>query len=60
MGTMLLVMKVLGVVIQKGIELHQAGVDQEVLDNIKDAAHKLHAVVHEHHEKHVGEDNNDG
>lgn len=52
MGTILIFMKVLGVVIQKGVELHKSGADKKVLDTVTDAAHALHAVVHEHHSVH--------
>ena len=49
MGAIILIAKVLGVVIQKGVDLHNKGVDKKVFDQIKEVAHKLHDVVHKHH-----------
>ena len=49
MGSIILIAKVLGVVIQKAVDVHNSGADKKVLDNIKDVVHKLHDVVHKHH-----------
>ena len=57
MATIILIMKILGVVIQKGVDLHNSGADKKVFDQMKDIAHKLHNVVHKHHAEHCPEEN---
>lgn len=57
MSTILLIIKICGVIIQKGIDLHNKGVDKELFEEGKDLVHKLHAKIDALHAKHVPEKN---
>lgn len=57
MPVILQIVQVLGVVIQKGIDLHRSGADTSFLDGIRDVAHEIHDAIHPHHEEHCPEQN---
>ena len=40
---------------KKVVELHEAGVDQKIMDEVNDAISQAHAIVDRHHEEHIGE-----
>ena len=46
------VIKVAGVIVQKVVDLHNAGADNKVAAEIHDLIKKCHAVVDRHHQKH--------
>ena len=42
-------------IFEKTKELHDAGVDQKILDEVHDAIKQTHDIIDKHHEKHVGD-----
>ena len=41
--------------IKKIIELHEAGVDEKILDEVRDAINQAHAIIDRHHKEAVGQ-----
>ena len=40
-------------VLHKLADLHRAGVDKKIIDEIRDAMHKVHKITDKHHKEHV-------
>lgn len=57
MPVILQIVEVLGVVIQKGLDLHKSGADTRFLEGIRDIAHEIHDAIHPMHEEHCPEKN---
>ena len=49
MNTLLKIIQVLGVVVQKAVNLHKSGADTEFLNGVLDIAHEIHETIHPHH-----------
>ena len=41
------------VILHKLAELHKAGVDKKILDEVQDAISKVHGIVDKHHKEYV-------
>lgn len=53
MSTILFIIQACGIIIQKGIDLHRAGLDEALFEQGKDLVHKLKQEVDKLHAKHV-------
>ncbi len=52
-SSVLTTVEISGIILHKISELHKAGVDQKVIDEIRDAMLQAHQVVDKHHQKHI-------
>ena len=53
MGALSAAIKVLLIILEKVVELHEAGIDTEVKDDIHKVLNETKAVVDKHHDKEV-------
>ena len=53
MGSLGAAIKVLLIILEKVVELHEAGIDTEVKDDIHKVLNETKAVVEKHHDKEV-------
>ena len=51
--SVLTTVEISSIILHKFSELHRAGVDQEIIDEIRDAMHEVHAITDKHHKEHI-------
>lgn len=51
--SILTTVEVSSIILHKLSELHRAGVDKEIIDEIRDAMHEVHALTDKHHKEHI-------